>query len=182
MVETASRALKRSAQPLTEPLSLAEAKLYLRVDGSAEDSLITDMIVAVREAAEEYLHKSLITQSWQMTFENYAPGCVALAKGPVQSIASVKTRSQTAVEATVSEELYHLSAVEDALHFESTILAHEVEITYVCGYGDAEDVPASVRQGMLLHLAALYEDRLGGLELPRAAVSLYKPHRMVRLA
>jgi uncharacterized phiE125 gp8 family phage protein len=181
MAETPMRALKRTTQPVTEPLSLAEAKLYLRVDGSEEDSLITDMIVAVREAAEDYLHKSLVTQGWTLTYENYAPACSPLPKGPVQAISHVKTRDRTGAESTVSTTLYHLSAVEDAVHFESTVMAHEVDITYSCGYGDAEDVPVSVKQGMLLHLAALYEDRIGGLSLPAAAVSLYKPHRLVRL-
>lgn len=181
MAENLKRALKRSAPPLTEPLSLAEAKLYLRVDGSTEDGVITDMIVAVREAAEEYLHKSLVTQSWVLTYEGYAPNCVMLAKGPVQAISHVKTRNRNGIESTVNPLLYHLSAVEDALHFESAIMAYEVQITYSCGYGAAEDVPTSVRQGMLVHLAALYEDRLGGIQMPVASVFLYKPHRQVRL-
>lgn len=81
----------------------------------------------------------------------------------------------------MDEELYHLSAMEDAVHFASALLAYEVQITYVCGYGDAEDVPAAVRQGMLLHLATLYDDRMGGMQMPVAAVALYKPHRKVRL-
>lgn len=181
MAETLAYALKRSAPPVTEPLSLAEAKLYLRVDGSAEDALIMDMIVAVREAAEEYLHKSLVTQSWTLTCKDYAPSCVALAKGPVQSISQIKTRDRNGNENTVNVALYHLSAVKDAVHFESALLAHEVVISYVCGYGGAEDVPAAVRQGMLLHLAALYEDRMGGMQMPVAAITLYKPHRKVRL-
>lgn len=181
MAKTISRALKRSVQPVTEPLSLAEAKLYLRVDGSAEDSVIMDMIVAVREAAEEYLHKSLITQSWVLTYEDYAPNRVSLPKGPVLNLTNVKTRDRAGNEATVNTTMYHLAATEDALHFESTVLAYEVQITYSSGYGGAEDVPASIRQGLLLHLAALYEDRLGGMALPAAAVSLYKPRRQVRL-
>lgn len=181
MAEPHTRALKRGAQPLTEPLSLAEAKLYLRIDGDAEDSLVTDLVVAVREAAEEYLHKSLVTQRWTLTYEGYAPDCVPLPKGPVQGIVHVKTRDRAGGETVVDAALYHLSAVEDALHLESTLMAHAVEIAYDCGYGGAEDVPAPVRHGMLVHLAALYEDRLGGVQLPAASVSLYKPHRQARL-
>lgn len=181
MAEHSVRALKRSAEPLTEPLSLAEAKLYLRIDGNAEDALVTDMIVAVREAAEDYLHKSLVTQRWTLTYESYVPSHVPLPKGPAQEVVHVKTRDRAGNEAAVGEGVYHLSAAADALHLESSVIGHEVEIAYDCGYGDAEDVPASVRQGMLVHLAALYEDRLGGLQLPAASVSLYKPHRQARL-
>lgn len=181
MVETVTRRVTRSVSPTTEPLSLAEAKLYLRVDGAEEDALISDMIVAVREAAETHLGKSLITQSWMLAYEGYVPSHVPLPKGPVQSIAHVKTRTRSGVETAINATLYHLAVAEDAVHFESVLMAHAVEITYTTGYGDAEDVPASVRQGMLMHLAALYDNRLGGMELPAAVVTLYKPHRVVRL-
>ncbi|MCH2548121.1 MAG: phage head-tail connector protein [Alphaproteobacteria bacterium] len=181
MAETLNYALKRTTQPQAEPLSLAEAKLFLRVDGSAEDGLIMDMMVAVREAAEDYLHKSLVTQNWTMALEGYAPSRVVLPKGPVQSISEVRTRDRNGNEAVVDASLYHLSDVENAIHFESAIIAHEVKVTYVCGYGDAQDVPYAVRQGMLAHLVALYEDRLGGMPLPAATVALYKPHRYVRV-
>lgn len=181
MVDIMPRRVARSVPPATEPLGLAEAKLYLRVDGAAEDAVISDMIAAVREAAEEYLGRSLVTQSWTLHYAQYAPSCVFLPKGPVQGITHVKTRDRNGQEALVNTQLYHLLASEDALHLPSAIMAHAVEITYVAGYGDAEDVPASVRQGMLIHLAALYENRIGGVEMPPAAVTLYKPHRIVRL-
>lgn len=181
MTENLAREVKRTVPPATEPLSLAEAKLYLRVDGSAEDSLVTDMIVAVREAAETYLNRSLVTQSWQVAYADYAPAHVPLPKGPVQAITHVKTRNRAGDEATVNSSLYALAVAEDAVEFESVVMGYAVIITYTAGYGDAEDIPASVRQGMLIHLAALYEDRLGGMELPKAALTLYKPHRIARL-
>lgn len=181
MADTSPRMLSRSVPPAAEPLALAEAKLYLRVDGSGEDALITDMIAAVREAAEEYLRKSLVTQGWVLRYESYAPACVPLPKGPVQEVTQVKTVSRSGVETPVNPAMYHLAPSEDALHFDSVVLGHVVEIAYTAGYGDAEDVPASVKQGMLLHLAALYEDRPGAMEMPVAAVTLYKPHRAVRL-
>ena len=181
MADTPSRALIRSTPPATEPLSLAEAKLYLRVDGSDEDTLITDMIAAVREAAEEYLRRSLVTQSWALRYEGYAPARVPLPKGPVREVTEVKAVDRDGNDAPVDTALYHLAPTEDALHFESVVLGHAVEIAYTAGYGDAKDVPVSIKQGMLLHLAALHEDRLGGMALPVAAITLYKPHRVVRV-
>lgn len=180
MVENPTRALSRVLAPESEPISLAEAKLYLRVDGSDEDALIASLVTAARDAAEEYLHKSLAEQQWRLTYEDYAPAATPLPKGPVREILSVTRRSRNGSESIVSAEVYHLSARGDALHFETAILSHEVEILYTTGYGEDNEIPASIRQGMLIHMAALYEDRIGSGDLPAATVSLYKPHREMR--
>lgn len=182
MTDSPARGLVRVAQPAAEPLNVEEAKLFLRVDGEAEDGLIGDMIVAVREIAEEYLQKSLMTQSWQMTLEGYAPSVIRLPRGPVQAITSVTAVDRLGSATTISDAIYHLGGARDTLHCESSVLGHEVRIVYVAGYGDAEDVPAAIRQGLRIHLAALYDDRLGGAEIPDAARALYHPYRIVRLA
>ena len=49
--------------PVEEPLTLAEAKTYLRVTSSTEDALITALIVAARTAVERYLGVALLTQT-----------------------------------------------------------------------------------------------------------------------
>ncbi len=59
-----ARGLTRVVAPAFEPLTLAETKLYLRVDHSDDDASIARMIQAAREAAEFYLRRSLVTQDW----------------------------------------------------------------------------------------------------------------------
>lgn len=57
--------------PVTEPVSLAEAKLHLRVDYCDEDSLITSLIYAAREVVEGKLRRSVFAQTWQMTMDQF---------------------------------------------------------------------------------------------------------------
>jgi uncharacterized phiE125 gp8 family phage protein len=50
----------------TEPVSVAEAKLYLRVDNDEEDLLIGGLITAARQLAEGEMQRTLISTTWEM--------------------------------------------------------------------------------------------------------------------
>lgn len=172
-----SRLLARVTPPATEPLTLAEAKLFLRVDGTAEDALITDLMVAARMAAEEHLRQSLITQSWKLAFDDYAPEETFLPRGPVTGITSVTQFARDGSSTLVSSSTYYLNAAKHTLIFDTVPLAFRVEIVYGTGYGDATAVPKPLKQGILAHMAAMYESRDEGAALPPAAVALYQPFR-----
>ena len=47
-----------------EPLTLADAKLFCRVDNTVEDSLIQALIVAAREAAESRCNRGMTLEDW----------------------------------------------------------------------------------------------------------------------
>ena len=49
----------------TEPITLSDAKAYLRVDYGDEDQLITDIIIRSRSYAETVTHRALATQQIQ---------------------------------------------------------------------------------------------------------------------
>lgn len=175
------RLLVRISEPAAEPVTLAEAKLYLHMDSNTEDALIVDLILAARIAAEEYLSQSLITQSWKLAFDDAAPECLGLPRGPVQSVTQVKSIDKTGVETVISSSVYHLNAARNTLLFDAQVQGFRVEIEYGAGYGDAAAVPQAIKQGMLAHIAALYENRGEGGSLPVAALMLYQPFREVRI-
>ncbi len=63
--------------PATEPVSLAEAKLHLRVETGMtdDDTLISALIVAARQVAETITRRALITQVWKLVLDQFpAPG------------------------------------------------------------------------------------------------------------
>lgn len=167
--------------PAAEPMTLAEAKLFLRVDGNAEDDLITAMVSAVRISAERYMKQSLMMQTWKLVYNDYVLSETFLPQGPVQSITSVSLVARDGTLTLVDSSAYYLSARKDTLIFDATPFAHQVEVVYVAGYGNAADVPAPLKQGLYLHLSALYQDRSGSGAIPPDAVALYAPYRVVKL-
>lgn len=94
--------------PSVEPVTLADAKTYLKVDAdlTVDDTLITLLISAARQYAESYTGRSFITQQWRLTLDSFPgqmkPGYVAwgstfghpgnavlLEKGPIQQVDSI---------------------------------------------------------------------------------------------
>lgn len=61
------------AGPLTEPVTLSEAKLHLRVDNSFtdDDMLISGLIIAARQHCENITRRALISQQWKMTGDRF---------------------------------------------------------------------------------------------------------------
>ncbi len=175
------RRLEEFTQPSEEPVTLAEAKLYLRVDTADEDALITQMIGAVRRVAEQYLRRTLVSRQWKLVYDEALPQRVCLPMTPVTSIVRVTKISEGGVTEDVPNTLYALNAARSHLCLETQVSAHQIEVVYQAGYGAASAVPASIRQGMLAHLAELYDGRSAAYPLPDTAAAFYFPYREVQL-
>ena len=71
-----------------EPITLEQAKAFLRVDGNGDDVLITSLISQVRELAETYLNMSIIETTVSLLASPRQE--LILPFGPVQTVTSVK--------------------------------------------------------------------------------------------
>jgi hypothetical protein len=61
--------LSRLADPTVEPLSLSDAKGYLRVETDADDALICDIITAARIECEQIGDQSILATTWKFTLD-----------------------------------------------------------------------------------------------------------------
>lgn len=160
--------------PATEPVTLAEAKLHLRVedDESVEDSLIAALISAAREYGEHRTERCFLTQTWEDVFDSF-PACygrLELGRAPVQDVMSIKYIDASGVEQTLDPARYlvdaSLAPVEIApapgYDWPDTECRRpaSVRVRYVAGYGDGADaVPAILRAAIKLRIGELYENR-----------------------
>ncbi|MFZ4124566.1 MAG: head-tail connector protein [Rickettsiales bacterium] len=177
-----AHAIERITPPASEPVTLAEAKNYLRVEHTADDALIGLMITAARESAEAYLGTSFITQRWKMTVEDGLPERVTLRYGLVQGIVSIVEKTEAGGSTTLDASAYRLSIDKRAVHILSPRTGFRFEITYDAGYGaTASLIPGLIRQGVLQHVAAMYEQREMSVPMPAMALQAYHPYKEISL-
>src|SRR4051812_2728046 len=104
--------------PASEPVTVAEAKIHLRVTTASDDAWITDAIVGAREHVEDVLRRRLITQAWRVYFDAF-PGATWLRSlcrsefvlsdvAPVSAVNSVKYIDVDGVLQTLDPTVYQL--------------------------------------------------------------------------
>jgi len=149
----------RLVQPALEPVSLAEAKLFLRVEHDVEDTLIATLITTAREAAERLLGMSCIVQRWQWESVPFC-GTLTLPFGPVRSIVEVAQRQREATSYSVLDSGAYALRGDTLVLQAAPQTGTQLRVIYEAGFGDeAIDVPATIRHALMRHIAALYDSR-----------------------
>ncbi len=153
--------------PATEPVTLSDAKLHLRVDHSAEDDLVRSMITAAREQVESDTGSALITQTWKLVLDAFPDADnILLPRPPLQSVTSVAYLDGDGNQQTLSAGAYvvdtdsrpgRLSLAVGESWPDTYGQAGDVEITYVAGYGAVAAVPSGLKTAVKMYLQLLYE-------------------------
>lgn len=170
--------------PAAEPVSLAEAKLHLRVDFSDDDALITALIAAARQAAETITGRQLVTARWRLVLDAFPgpslmgvpagrpftlPGhAILIPKVPVRAIVSIdyldmggqqQTMPAAHYAADLACEPARVTPVFGQIWPITLPQIAAVSVTFDAGYGTAADVPQGIKRWILLRVGSLYQNR-----------------------
>lgn len=175
-------------EPLIEPISIDEAKIYLRIDMDHENALMERLIKVARKLVEEYCGRALITQTHRLHFslDDCRENAVVLPVAPFQNLTSQLKVSEGKHESVVSNIRINKSRPQARIMMPNFYSKDtEFRVDYRCGYGDsALDVPDPIRQAMLLLVADLYENRsevTTGNKLSGIVRSLLSAYRILHL-
>lgn len=156
------------AEPTTEPVSLEEVKLFLRLlpDDTSEDDFISGLITAAREYCENFTARALATQTIIMYLDSI-PDSVEVPMPPLQSVDKIDViEADKAVHELIADTDYLIDAgdISNIIFMDSAREAagqlypvNPVQITCTVGY--TTDIPASIKQAILLLVAHWYENR-----------------------
>jgi uncharacterized phiE125 gp8 family phage protein len=179
--------------PAAEPVSLADAKNFLRVEHDDDDELIGELIASARMQVEQAARRVLITQQWRIVLDRWpASGWIVSPVNPVVSLdaARVFPFEGAAVSLIAAQFTINAAAAPAIIAFQRTNViapgrtSGGIELDVTAGYGDAaDDVPAPLRQAIRLFVARNYEhrDRLQADGMPDAVSALIAAYRVAKL-
>lgn len=153
-----------------DPITLDQAKEFLRVDTEDDDGLILAQITGATNYAQDVQGRKYMTQTWTYYLDEWPDkDYINLPFPPLQSITSLKYTDSADAVTTVSTSSYNVDSVSEpgrlVLAYGETwplvTLAplNPIAIVFTCGYGGADDVPEETKNAIKLILDELYETR-----------------------
>jgi uncharacterized phiE125 gp8 family phage protein len=187
--------LIRTVEPDVEPVSLSEAKAFLRLSGTSEDELLAGLIRAAREDVERTTGLALIEQDWRLVVDDVpATGTLVLVRTPVREILGVTVFGAEGEASVVSPSHYAADLVSRPARIAflqapaPTTCVNGIEVDFRAGFGQAgHDVPDLLRRAITVLVAHWYEfrARYGPQDQPVSYPPVYDrliaPFRDVRL-
>ena len=156
--------LKPISGPAEEPVTLADAKLTLRVDHAEDDSRIQRMIGAAREEAEQITGRRFGLQTWELVLDAFE-STITLPSPPVTSVTSIKYDDAAGAEQTLAGAAYRVRGSEPAIispvtSWPSTFSGvAAVRVRFECGITSADPRWKSLQSWILLRVHGMYEGR-----------------------
>lgn len=190
--------------PATEqPITLAEAKTFMKVSSTFEDDLISGFIIAATEQIEQYTGQVFIIRTFLGEFsveyisKTEVYPYVKLRRAPVQTVNSV----QISVDDTFIDESYQK---KKPTHGFTRILFNEafnylddipypLQINFDAGYGTASEVPENVKLAIKMYVNFIYRNRGDCLDssscgvlknnsgLPPVVKALLAPYKIIEV-
>jgi len=196
-------------QPKGQPISLANAKAYLRVTNNLEDELIDSLIGQAANHVELYLRRSLITRDIKLTLDSLpmknssnqwwdgvqqgaigqlsqVADTIILPYPPIVSVTSITSYSSADASSVLDTSNYFLDASGSRICLKQGGLwpvdlrsKKAMEIIYKAGYGS---VPSDIPQGIQGAVRAMVSflyQNRDCLEIPESIENMLKPYRII---
>lgn len=101
------RQTSQTIAPFAEPISLAQAKRHLRVDGTDDDTFITARISAARNYVEQYCDTQLVAATYKQVMDGFPNSDeIWLDRPPLLDVTSIQYIDQNGTTQTLATTVY----------------------------------------------------------------------------
>lgn len=191
------KASKLVTPPVEEPISLSEAKEFMRITSSDDDALITALIPAARLIIESYIRQAIIEQTWDLSLD-FVPGDIwlQLYPAPLREIVHVQTEKRdgtTETDTTLSNYRTDTNSEPGRIILKEgetwpidLQLGDSFRIRFKVGIGvDASEVDEALKTACKMLTLHLYENRdvcaeLSSVSMPMVIKALLHPYIVMR--
>lgn len=181
--------------PAIEPVTAAEMRAYLRLDGADEDDLVVTLATAARLMTEAASGRLLITQTWRLVLDAWpAGGLVRVPLAPFAGLLAARVFDAAGAPVSVPPSAFIVDTLGEPGRVQRGPdvpdpgrALNGIELDLRAGYGAlASDVPMPLRQAIRLLTAHWFDNRgdgppIGEPPLPAGFAALLAPYRRARL-
>lgn len=159
---------------VTEPITLVEAKNYLRVDYPEDDDLIEALITSARVRLEQYAGVAMTNRTLQVVA--FMSEFIELPYVPMGTLLTVEYwNDQDWVE--LQEGDYNIIGITTTKIYAVSYGAGEYRFTYTCGYNE---VVPTMKTATYKMLADLYEYRESSVEASQPSANLTTAYELMK--
>lgn len=174
-----------SLLPGEVPVSLNEARGWLRLGTTVDDAVVAQLVRAATNICEAFIGQWLIVRAGEETLSLRA-GTARMSARPVVGVDAVTLIAADGEESTAVEGDYRLALARDGtarLAIDRAGDAVHVRIAFRAGMAEgANGVPEAIRQGIVRMIQHLHDARDGtGAAPPAAIAALWQPWRRMTL-
>lgn len=167
--------VKLITPPAEQPLTLAGAKLWLKVTQSDDDDTINSLLTSTTNWLETFIRRALVMQTWELVLDAF-PAEIRLPLGRTQAVAQITYRDLDGELQTLtgpSSEAAGDDYQEDLSDDDGGLILPPLEgswpgtrrvpgairVRFTAGYGEPEDIPGQLLDAYRFRLASVYEGR-----------------------
>lgn len=154
------------------PVTLAEVKAACKITHSAEDDLISQLIIAATNKLEMYTNRVFVERSFTGYFETrecsvWEKGLYfAIRRAPLQSVSQVQVYEDES-QNTVSADDYNIKETpgfsriifDSDAYYSPNRMPYPWSVDFIAGYGEAADVPDTIKMMIMQYVCFLYTNR-----------------------
>lgn len=157
-----------------ELFRLEEVKNYLRISHDYDDIWISEIINCAIAASETFIRKHILPRRIHSKFSRIINYSLELPFWPIISVERI-TCIYNNQNIICSPENYNLD--DQIVKFKKLSRFEYIIVDYRSGYTNQSLIPAAIKQGMMLHIAQMYDSHSTSAAISDEIQKLYQPYK-----